>query len=134
MKEIKTAEILCIGTELLLGDIINTNAAFLSKKLAELGISVYHQSVVGDNPERLKKALSDAAGRCDLIITSGGLGPTYDDLTKETLSEFFGRQLIMDNRILAKIENYFAESGRIMTENNKKQALVPENGIVFEND
>ena len=73
MKEIKTCEILCVGTELLLGDIVNTNAAYLSRKLAELGISVYHQSVVGDNPERLKMALAEAAGRADLIITSGGV-------------------------------------------------------------
>ncbi|MBR6603821.1 MAG: competence/damage-inducible protein A, partial [Clostridia bacterium] len=99
MKKIQSAEILCVGTELLLGDIVNTNAAYLSRKLAELGISVYHQSVVGDNPERLKKALFEAAGRCDLIITSGGLGPTYDDLTKETIAEFFGKSLVRNEEV-----------------------------------
>ncbi len=134
MKEIKTAEILCVGTELLLGDIVNTNASFLSKKLAELGISVYHQTVVGDNRARLKKALSNAAERADLIITSGGLGPTYDDLTKETTSEFFGRKLIRDESIVLSLEDYFSKNKKVMTENNKKQADIPEGGIVFENN
>ncbi len=134
MKEIKTAEILCVGTELLLGDIVNTNAAFLSKKLAELGISVYFQSVVGDNPQRLKNAISAAAERSDLIITSGGLGPTYDDLTKETVSEFFGRKLIRNQDIIKDMESYFAETNRTMTENNKKQADIPEGGMFFKND
>ena len=100
MKMIKTAEILCVGTELLLGDIVNTNAAFLSRKLAELGIAVYHQSVVGDNPERLLAELEAASKRCDLVITSGGLGPTYDDLTKETIAEFFGKKLVRDEESL----------------------------------
>ena len=134
MKKIQSAEILCVGTELLLGDIVNTNAAYLSRKLAELGISVYHQSVVGDNPERLKKALFEAAGRCDLIITSGGLGPTYDDLTKETIAEFFGKSLVRNEEVLADITSYFAETGRIMTENNKKQADIPEGALVIKND
>lgn len=134
MKEIRTCEILCVGTELLLGDIVNTNAAYLSRKLAELGISVYNQSVVGDNPERLKKALSDAAERADLIVTSGGLGPTYDDLTKETIAEFFGRKLVRNEEILESITSYFAEMGRHMTENNKKQADIPEGAIVLKND
>ncbi|MEE0967906.1 MAG: competence/damage-inducible protein A [Clostridia bacterium] len=133
MKPIKNAEILCVGTELLLGDIVNTNGAFLAGKLAELGISVYRQSVVGDNPERLKAALREASERCDLIITSGGLGPTYDDLTKETVSEFFGRKLVRNDEMLLDIENYFAESGKTMTENNKKQADIPEGGMVFRN-
>lgn len=134
MKEIKTAEILCVGTELLLGDIVNTNAAYLSRKLADLGISVYHQSVVGDNPERLKKALAESAERCDLIITSGGLGPTYDDLTKETIASFFGRKLVRNEEILSHLEAYFTEMGRTMTENNKKQADIPEGAIVLRND
>ena len=134
MKEIKTAEIICVGTELLLGDIINTNAAFLSKQLAELGISVYFQTVVGDNPARLKRALAESASRCDLIITSGGLGPTYDDLTKETVSEFFGRKLIRNEEILRELETYFAQTNKKMTENNKKQADIPEGAIIFRND
>lgn len=134
MNEIKSAEILCVGTELLIGEVVNTNATFLSTKLAELGISVYHQSVVGDNPERLKKALEEAAERADLIITSGGLGPTYDDLTKETIADVFGRKLVMNEEILHSIETYFSETGRIMTDNNRKQAMIPDGGIIFKNN
>ena len=85
-----TAEILSVGTELLLGDIINTNAAYIAKELATMGIDLYHQTVVGDNPERLKKALHDAFDRADLVITTGGLGPTFDDVTKETVAAYFG--------------------------------------------
>jgi len=133
MKKINSAEILCVGTELLLGDIVNTNAAFLSRELAALGISVYHQSVVGDNPERLHVALEESAARCDLIITSGGLGPTYDDLTKETVAGFFGRKLIRDDKVMEQIKTFFAEMGRTMTKNNEKQADVPEGATVFEN-
>ena len=87
------AELISVGTELLLGNIVNTNAAFLSVKLASLGINVYRHTAVGDNPERLKRALRAAVDECDLIIMSGGLGPTYDDLTKETVCEFFGRRM-----------------------------------------
>ena len=90
MKNINSAEILCVGTELLLGEVINTNAAYLSLRLAELGISVYHQSVVGDNPGRLSEELSASLERADLVILTGGLGPTCDDLTKETAAELFG--------------------------------------------
>ena len=105
---IRTAEILCVGTELLLGDIVNTNAAFIAKRLASLGIAVYHQTVVGDHPERLRTALQDAFeghGRpaADLVILSGGLGPTYDDLTKETVAEVFGRPLKMDQAQLTRL-------------------------------
>lgn len=133
MKEIKTAEILCVGTELLLGDIVNTNAAFLSQRLAELGIAVYHQSVVGDNPERLLAELEAASKRCDLVITSGGLGPTYDDLTKETISAFFGKKLVRDDATLERIRSYFAQTGRVMTPNNEKQADIPEGAIAIDN-
>ncbi|MEG1773692.1 MAG: molybdopterin-binding protein [Oscillospiraceae bacterium] len=78
------AEILCVGTELLLGDVVNTNASDIARGLAGMGINVYHQAVVGDNPERLKECLAQALSRCDLVVLTGGLGPTYDDLTKET--------------------------------------------------
>ncbi len=133
---IHTAEILCIGTELLLGDIVNTNAAYLSQKLASLGVGVYHQTVVGDNAERLKDALSEALSRADLVITSGGLGPTYDDLTKETVSAYFGREMHMDETVLSEIERYFTlRYGDVcrMTANNRKQALVPDGAIVLKN-
>jgi len=130
---IKNAEILCVGTELLLGDIVNTNAAFLSKRLAELGICVYHHSVVGDNPSRLKDALSLALSRSDLVITSGGLGPTKDDLTKETAAEFFGLTMELDTKVLEDIRAYFAATGRVMSPNNEKQAMMPKGATVFPN-
>ena len=133
-RNIKSAEILCVGTELLLGDIINTNAAFLSQKLAELGICVYRHTVVGDNPTRLKRALADALESADLVITSGGLGPTYDDLTKETVAEYFGREMRLDTHSLERIEAYFKRTRRAMTENNKKQAMMPEGAVIFDND
>ncbi len=136
---IRTAEILCVGTELLLGDIVNTNAAFLSKQLAALGISVYHQTVVGDHPERLRVALADAFeghGRpaADLVILSGGLGPTYDDLTKETVASYFGREMELHEESLARIRDFFTRTGRVMTPNNEKQAMMPVGCVVFPND
>ena len=134
MKNIRSAEILCVGTELLLGDIVNTNAAFLSQKLAELGINVYRHTVVGDNPERLKTALRSAIDTCDLVITSGGLGPTYDDLTKETVAGCFGLELKMHQRSLDRIKEYFARTNRVMTKNNEKQAMMPVGATVFDND
>ena len=132
-KIIKSAEILCVGTELLLGEVVNTNAAYIAVRLAELGVSVYHQSVVGDNPERLRRELSAALSRCDLVIMTGGLGPTYDDLTKETAAELFGKRLVMDERALSEIKDYFARTGRKMAESNAKQALVPEGATVLYN-
>ncbi len=132
-KQIETAEILCVGTELLLGDIVNTNAAFLSQRLAELGIHVYRHTVVGDNPERLKHALAAAFSQADLVITSGGLGPTYDDLTKETVAEYFGREMEMHEGSLSAIRGYFQRTGRVMTKNNEKQAMMPRGAVVFPN-
>ena len=134
VSKIRTAEILCVGTELLLGDIVNTNASFLSKKLAELGINVYRHTAVGDNPERLSEALASSLERADLIITSGGLGPTYDDLTKETVSAFFGRKMYLDEPSLLRIKEHFALTGREMPKNNEKQAMMPEGAIIFKND
>lgn len=130
---IKSAEILCVGTELLLGEVVNTNAAYIAARLAELGISVYHQSVVGDNPARLRRELSAALLRCDLVIMTGGLGPTYDDLTKETAAELFEKRLVMDERALFEIKDYFARTGRKMAESNVKQALVPDGSTVLYN-
>lgn len=131
---IKTAEILCVGTELLLGDIVNTNAAFLSSRLASLGVSVYRHTAVGDNPKRLAAALESALDSADLVITSGGLGPTYDDLTKESVAAYFGRRLALHEPSLARIRAYFASTGRVMTDNNVKQAMMPEGAHVFDND
>lgn len=130
----KNAQILCVGTELLLGDIVNTNAAFLSAQLAELGISVYKHICVGDNPERLSRALRDALSETDLIITSGGLGPTYDDLTKETIAAALGLELELHSPSLDRIKSYFERTGREMTPNNVKQAMIPHGATVFPNN
>ena len=107
-----TAEIICVGTELLLGDIVNTNAQFLSRELAELGISVLHQHVIGDNPGRLRDLVKEAKSRSDLLVFSGGLGPTEDDLTKETVAEAFGDTLHFDEAEWQKIVDFFARTGR----------------------
>ena len=127
------AEILCVGTELLLGDIVNTNAAFLSRELAALGFAVYHHSVVGDNPSRLRDALTLALSRSDLVVMSGGLGPTKDDLTKETVASYFGLELEMREDCLSEIRAYFARTGRVMSENNAKQAMIPRGARVLRN-
>lgn len=121
-----TAEIICVGTELLLGNIVNTNAAFLSEKLAYLGINCYFQTVVGDNRDRLLSVINTALSRADILIFSGGLGPTEDDLTKETVAEALGKKLIRDKRAEQEIADYFALRGRIPTDNNWKQADVIE--------
>ena len=123
-----TAEIICVGTELLLGDIVNTNAQFLSRELAELGISVLHQHVIGDNPARLKELVLQAKSRSDLLVFSGGLGPTEDDLTKETVAEAFGDTLVFDEAEWQKIIDFFTRTNRRPTANNRKQAMVPSVG------
>lgn len=127
------AEILCVGTELLLGDIVNTNAVYLAKELAKLGINVYHQAVVGDNPERLKASLKEALSRCDLVITTGGLGPTCDDLTKETAAEVLGLPMEENAEELHHIKEYFQKINRTMTDNNRKQALIPKGAVILKN-
>ena len=127
------AEIICVGTELLLGDVVNTNASDIARGLAHMGINVYHHEVVGDNPQRLQECLRDSLSRCDLVLLTGGLGPTYDDLTKETVAAHFGRGLAMDEESLHTIERYFARTGRKMTENNRKQAMMPEGCIILQN-
>ncbi len=134
MQNITSAEILCVGTELLLGDIINTNAAYLARRLAALGIPVYYQGVVGDNPGRLCRALTGALERSDLVIMSGGLGPTFDDLTKETVAGLFGREMYLHQPSLDRIQSYFDARGVKMTQNNVKQAMMPKDSIVFPND
>ncbi|OAA90155.1 competence/damage-inducible protein A [Clostridium coskatii] len=128
------AKILCVGTEILLGDIVNTNAQFISKGLADLGIEVYHQSVVGDNPQRLLDEFRKSFERTDIIITTGGLGPTQDDLTKETGAEYFNREMILDKNSLTQLESYFKKMGKSNLEgNNIKQAYFPEGASIFPN-
>lgn len=127
-------EIISVGTELLLGEILNTNARFLSLELASLGISVLHQTTVGDNPHRLAQALKDALSRSDIVITSGGLGPTADDITKEVCCQVMGFELTVDKEILALLEKFFATRGIKMPHTNKKQAFIPLGGTVFHNN
>lgn len=127
------AEIVSVGTELLMGQIANTDAQYLSKRLPELGIAVYRHVTVGDNPERIKEAVQNAISRSDLVITTGGLGPTEDDLTKEMVAEVFGLPLKLDKASLDNISGYFKGLGRSMSENNKKQAYIPQGARVMPN-
>jgi len=128
-------ELISVGTEILLGNIINTNAAFLAEKCALLGLSLYHQSVVGDNEERLADQLQTSIGRSDVVILSGGLGPTKDDITKEVAARVMNLPLIEDLHTKKRIKNYFKSTGaKIITDNNWKQAVVPEGSIVIDND
>ncbi|MEA4888268.1 MAG: competence/damage-inducible protein A [Clostridiaceae bacterium] len=134
MSPIKNAEILCVGTELLLGQITNTNAAWLARELSLTGIHSYYQTVVGDNPERLSAMLELAAGRSDLIILTGGLGPTQDDLTMAVAAQVAGLPLKLHEPSRAAIEHYFTQTGRRqITDNNWKQALMPDPSIVLPN-
>lgn len=129
-----TAEIICVGTEILLGNIVNTNAAYLSERLASLGISVFFETTVGDNPKRVEEVIRQGLKRSDILILSGGLGPTKDDLTKEIAAKACGQELVEDAEALRRLKEYFAATKRPMTENNLKQALVPENCTVLYND
>lgn len=126
-------EILCVGTELLLGDIINTDAAFVAREIASLGFSSYHQTVVGDNPERLREAIRTSLDRSDILIMTGGLGPTCDDITKIAAAEAFGRNMLFDESVRGDLVRFFEKIGRPMTENNLSQAYVPEGATVFYN-
>ncbi|HEY8552005.1 MAG TPA: competence/damage-inducible protein A [Thermaerobacter sp.] len=127
------AEIVCVGTELLLGETVNTHAAFLSQRLAAYGIDVYHHVTVGDNLARLEAALRQAADRAGIVIVTGGLGPTGDDLTREAIARVARRPLVLDPEVLAGIERYFAARGRPMAPGNRKQALFPAGSQVLPN-
>jgi nicotinamide-nucleotide amidase len=120
------AEIISVGTELLLGEIVDTNAAFLGRRLAELGVDIYHRQTVGDNQGRLVAAFKLALSRSDLVLVSGGLGPTMDDLTREALAEVLGARLVLDEGAVRHLEAYFTRLGRPMTDNNRRQAYRPE--------
>lgn len=128
------AEIIAVGTEILLGDIVNSNAQYLAQELAALGIDMYYQQVVGDNEKRIIHAFDEAYNRSDIIITTGGLGPTDDDLTKEVAAKYFNKRLITDKKSIEKIEDYFKFRERKMTENNLKQGLIPEGAIIINNN
>lgn len=129
-----TVEILSVGTELLLGNIVNTDAQMLSQGLSQLGLNVFYHTVVGDNPQRVAQAVSTARSRADIIITTGGLGPTCDDLTKNVLAEAFGKKLVFHEESAQRIRDHFQRIGRPFTENLLQQAMLPENCTVFSND
>jgi len=129
-----TVEILSVGTELLLGSIANTDAQMLSQGLSELGLNVYWHTVVGDNPGRARDAVALAKSRADIIITTGGLGPTCDDLTKNVLAEAFGKKLVFHEPSAQRIRSYFERTKRPMPESNMQQAMLPEGCTVLEND
>lgn len=126
--------ILSVGTELLFGQVVNTNTAYLSKQLNFLGIDVMYHYTVGDNPQRLEEMIRMAFEDCDLVITTGGLGPTQDDMTKEIACKTLGDQLVLHKESMAQLEEMFRKSNRVMTENNRKQAYMPSRAVVFDND
>ena len=129
-----TAEIIAVGTELLLGNIVNTNARDISQALSAVGVNVFWHTVVGDNPQRLKEALDIARKRADIIITTGGLGPTYDDLTKQTICEAFGKPLVLHQDIVENLKIFFEKNVHMkMPSNNLQQAELPEGCAVFDN-
>lgn len=127
------AEILSIGTELLMGQIVNTNARFISELFPQADVYVYYHTVVGDNEKRIMECLETAMSRADIIVTTGGLGPTQDDLSKEVVSKVLGRKLIVNEIELERIRRFFNERGRKMCTNNEKQAYFPEGSILIEN-
>ena len=128
-----TVEFICVGTEILMGNIVNTNAAFMAERCAGLGLDCFYQTVVGDNVERLKETAEASLRRSDVVIFSGGLGPTEDDLTKETVCKLMGKKLTEDEKAWKHIKKFFEKRGLELTDNNRKQALVPEGGIVLYN-
>jgi len=127
------AEIVAIGSELLLGQIVDTNSAWMAQRLTALGVNLYYKSVVGDNPGRMKEVIQRALERADIVITSGGLGPTQDDLTREIVAEVTGRKLVFDETMLEWVESNFKRRGRTMTPNNRRQAFMPEGAIRVNN-
>lgn len=128
-------EIVCVGTELLLGDIVNTNAQFLAQQLARLGITVHYQTVVGDNAQRIKAALDVAFSRADMVIMTGGLGPTKDDMTKEMLAQYFSKELVFDQKAFADIAARMKKYGVTeISQSNMKQAYFPAGAIILYNE
>lgn len=128
-----TAEIVAIGSELLLGQIVDTNSAWMAQRLTALGVNLYFKSVVGDNPVRMREVIQRALERADIVITSGGIGPTQDDLTREIVAEVTGRKLVFDETMLEWVEGHFKRRGRTMTPNNRRQAFMPEGAIRVNN-
>lgn len=130
----KKVEVLAIGTELLMGQVANTDAQHISEKCPEVGLGVYYHTVVGDNPGRLTDCLKIALSRADVVVTTGGLGPTQDDLSKETVASCIGRRMVFNKEYAAVLERYFTKMGRKMSENNLRQAYFPEGSELVPND
>jgi len=126
-------ELISVGTELLVGDTLNTNAQYLSRELSLLGIKVLYHTTVGDNPNRLEDVMKIALTRSDLIITTGGLGPTQDDLTKEVIAKLFGKKLVQSEKVKKDLLGYFVNREFVMTENNLKQTYIPEGAVILNN-
>ena len=126
-------EIIAVGTEVLMGDIVNTNAQYIARMLSMLGLGTYYHSAVGDNAERLKEMFRVGFERADIIIATGGLGPTKDDLTKEVAGAFFKKEMILDQDALDNIQTYFTKMGRPLPDNNKKQAYFPKGSLIIPN-
>jgi len=127
------AEIVAIGSELLLGQIVDTNSAWMAERLSHLGVNLFYKTVVGDNPGRMSEVIGRALERSDVVITSGGLGPTQDDLTREVVAEVTGRRLVRSPQLMEQIESRFRRRGLTMTANNERQAFIPENAVAVEN-
>ena len=127
------AEILCIGSELLHGDIVNTNARYISQKLAEIAIDVHYQTVVGDNSERIKKAFGICFSRADIVICTGGLGPTQDDITKEALAEYFGVEMVYDEESFQHVKDMYSRFRKDIPQNNMRQTYFPKGSIILNN-
>ena len=127
------AEIVSIGSELLLGQVVDTNAAWMAQRLTEHGVNLFYKSIVGDNPGRMNEVIAQALGRADVVITGGGLGPTQDDLTREIIAEVTSRELVLDAGLLEQLDQRFRRRGMIMTSNNERQAYIPEGATPLEN-
>lgn len=128
-----TAELVAVGSELLLGQIVDTNSAWMAERLTGIGVDLFYKTVVGDNPARMKEAVTRALERADIVITGGGLGPTQDDLTREVIADVTGRRLVIDPGLMEEIELRFRRRGMIMTRNNEKQAQIPEGAVAVRN-
>src|SRR5262245_61557947 len=130
---IMNAEIIAIGSELVLGETVDTNTAYLARQLAAIGVNLFRTAMIGDNEERIVAAIAEALGRADVVICTGGLGPTLDDMTRESIARALGRPLVFHQHLLDQIEARFRSFGRTMSESNRRQAYTPEGARIVEN-
>ena len=127
------AEIISIGSELLLGQIMDTNASWMAQRLTDLGVNLFYKTVVGDNPDRMAEVIERALERSDIVITGGGLGPTQDDITREIVAQVTNRKLVKEPELVLQLQERFQKRGMIMTLNNERQAFIPEGSIIVNN-